>query len=150
MTRVNWMRNEKGTVLVVSLLILLVLTIIALSLINTSTFEVSISGNERARMEAFYAAEGGIQRALSQIPSTDPVPRTKLGRDSYYWSGTVREKGNPTRLESLGLAFHYGTEFSEIGFKRIRIRMTGESSGAVRELEVQVKCSQSIPPSTEY
>jgi hypothetical protein len=142
--------NGKGLALIVALLILLVLTLIGLSLIDTAIFETVIAGNERARMEAFYAAEGGIQRALSQVPNPDPVPRTKVGNDSYYWSGTVHDKGNPARLESLGLAFHYGTELSEIGFKRIRIRMTGESMGAIQELEVQVKCNQSIPPSTEY
>ena len=91
------MRSEKGTALIVSLLILLVLTIVALSLINTSTFEIGISGNERTRVEAFYAAEAGIQRALSQLPRLEPIPETRIGSDSQYWSGSGRDRRNPTR-----------------------------------------------------
>lgn len=142
--------THEGTALIAALLILLVLTVVGLNLINTTTFETVIAGNDRSRVEAFYAAEAGIQRALSQLPGTDAVPRTRLGRNSYYWSGSVQNKGNPAKLESLGMAFQYGTELSEIGFRRIRIRMTGETSGAVRELEVQVKCGQPVRPSTEY
>ncbi len=142
--------SERGTALVVSLLLLLVLTLIALSLINTSTFEISVSGNERATTEAFYAAEAGLQRALSQLPAMEPIPQTKIGSDSTYWSGTVRDRTNPTRPLSLGLAFQYGNELFQFGFRRVEIHITGESGGAVRELEAQVKVSRPISPSTEY
>jgi len=144
------MRSEKGTALIVSLLILLVLTIVALSLINTSTFEIGISGNERTRVEAFYAAEAGIQRALSQLPSMEPIPETRIGNDSHYWSGGLSYRRNPTPSESLGLAFQYGNDLSQFAFRRIGIHVTGESQGAVRELEVQVKGNRPISPSTEY
>ena len=143
-------RSEKGTALIVSLLLLLVLTILALSLINTSTFEIGISGNEKTSLEAFYAAEAGIQMALSQLPSMEAIPRTTIGSDSQYWSGSVTERNNPRRLESLGLAFQYGSDVSQFGFRRIGIHATGESEGAVRELEVQVKGNRPISPTTEY
>jgi Tfp pilus assembly protein PilX len=47
---------------------LLVLTLIGISSINTTTFETSISGNERMGTDAFYAAEAGIQVAINQVP----------------------------------------------------------------------------------
>ena len=144
------MRSEKGAALIISLLLLLVLTVLALSLINTSTFEIGISGNEKTRLEAFYAAEAGIQMALSQLPSMETIPRTTIGSDSRYWSGSVRDRGNPTPSESLGLAFQYGSDLSQFGFRRIQIHVTGESQGAVRELEVQVKGNRPISPTTEY
>ena len=142
--------DEKGVALIIALLVLLVLTLLGVSLINTATFETSISGNERSRIDAFYTAEAGIQRALAQLPAMASIPRTQLGRDSYYWSGTVKDRNKPLEIESLGLAFQHGSELSEVGFKRLRIRMTGESLGAVQELEVQVKCSQPIRPTTDY
>jgi hypothetical protein len=142
--------GQSGTALIIALLMLLIMTLLGLSLINTTTFETIVAGNERARVEAFYAAEAGLHRALFQLPDTYPIPRTQIGDGVSYWSGAVTDKLNPSNLQSLGLAFHYGTDISEIGFKRIRIRMTGESSRAVRELEVQVKCSSPIRPSTEY
>jgi hypothetical protein len=150
MAEKNHMRSEKGTALIVSLLLLLVLTILALSLINTSTFEIGISGNEKTRLEAFYAAEAGIQMALSQLPNMESIPQTRIGGDSQYWSGSVRDRSNPTPPESLGLAFQYGSDLSQFGFRRIRIHVTGESQGAVRELEVQVKGNRPISPTTEY
>ena len=142
--------DQKGVALIIALLILLVLTLLGVSLINTATFENTISGNERVRIDAFYTAEAGIQRALAQLPATTSIPRTQLGRDSYYWSGTVKDRNKPPDIDSLGLAFQHGSELSEVGFKRLRIRMTSESFGAVQELEVQVKCSQPIRPTTEY
>ena len=142
--------DEKGVALIIALLVLLVLTLLGVSLINTTIFETSISGNERTRVDAFYTAEAGIQRALAQLPAMTSIPRTQLGKDSYYWSGTVKDRNKPLEIESLGLAFQHGSELSEVGFKRVRIRMTGESLGAVQELEVQVKCSQPIRPTTEH
>jgi len=150
MAKKNNKRLERGAALIVSLLLLLVLTVLALSLINTSTFEIGISGNEKTRLEAFYAAEAGIQMALSQLPSMEPIPEARIGSDSHYWSGNVSERGNPRPKESLGLAFQSGSDVSQFGFRRIRIHVTGESQGAVRELEVQVKGNRPISPTTEY
>ena len=142
--------DDRGVALIIALLVLLVLTLLGVSLINTTIFETSISGNERTRVDAFYTAEAGIQQALAQLPAMASIPRTQLGRDSYYWSGTVKDRNKPQEIVSLGLAFQYGSELSEVGFKRLRIRMTGESLGAVQELEVQVKSSQPISPTTEF
>jgi Tfp pilus assembly protein PilX len=150
MAEENHVISEKGAALIISLLLLLVLTVLALSLINTSTFEIGISGNEKTRLEAFYAAEAGIQMALSQLPNMEAIPRTTIGSDSQYWSGSGRDRSNPTRLESLGLAFQYGSDLSQFAYRRIGIHVTGESEGAVRELEVQVKGNRPISPTTEY
>jgi len=59
--------NERGTALVVALILLWVLTIIGLAATNTSTLEVLISGSEKEGQEAFYAADGGIEYGLHQI-----------------------------------------------------------------------------------
>ena len=144
--------GHQGVALIAALLILLVLTLIGISAIGTSTFETIVSGNERARVEAFYAAEAGLQRALGQLPATAPFSETKLGKDSSYWSGTAGDRKNPKGAECLGLAFHHGSDLSGVGFRRFRIRVTGRSisSGAIQELEAQVKSSRLIPPGTGY
>ncbi len=142
--------NVRGAALIIALLILLVLTLMGLSLINTATFETFITGNERMRTEAFYAAEAGLQEAISKLPSTDPIPYTQLKGGSSYWTGTAQDKNSPTELGSMGLAYHYGGELGDFGYKRYRIRVTGEQSGSMQELEVQVKWGQTVRPSTEY
>ena len=50
-------KKEEGSVLVVALLILVLLTIIGLAATNTSKIELNISGNEKLHKMAFYAAE---------------------------------------------------------------------------------------------
>ena len=134
----NILKEERGVALIIALLMLLVLTLIGISSISTTTFETSISGNERVRTDAFYAAEAGIQVAISRIPdNTNPIPKTKIKEDSYYWSGTANDKGNPKSLKSFGLHQMAGFD-SSWAFKRFQVNTTGESFGATKEIEVQV------------
>jgi Na+-transporting methylmalonyl-CoA/oxaloacetate decarboxylase gamma subunit len=129
--------NKKGVALIIALLMLLVLTLIGISSISTTTFETSISGNERVKTDAFYAAEAGIQVGINQLPVTTPVQKTKLKEDSYFWSGTANDRGNPQVFKFFGLHQTAGFD-SSWGFKRYQVNTTGESFRSVREIEVQV------------
>lgn len=53
--------------MVLALLLLLVITLIGISALNTSTYDLIISGNHRASEEAFYAAEAGIQDGIRRL-----------------------------------------------------------------------------------
>jgi Tfp pilus assembly protein PilX len=133
----NILKEERGVALIIALLMLLVLTLIGISSISTTTFETSISGNERVRTDAFYAAEAGIQVGINQIPDTNPIQKTGLKEHSYYWGGTANDKGNPKSLKSFGLHQVAGFD-SSWAFKRFQVNTTGESFGATKEIEVQV------------
>ncbi len=85
----SMLRNEKGIVLVVALLLLLALTLIGIASISTTNFEGLISGNERVANAAFFASEAGIQVALSRLPESAPISKSLIGSDTYY-SGSVR------------------------------------------------------------
>ena len=130
--------NEKGLVLIIALLILLVLTLIGISAISTTTFENSISGNERVGTDAFYASEAGIQIGLNQIPDTKPIPVTAIGTDSSCWSGSPLDKSSPQPLKSFGLSPKPGFDVSW-SFKRFQVNTTGTSFKAMKELEVQAR-----------
>jgi hypothetical protein len=132
----NIVRNEKGLVLIIALLILLVLTLIGISAISTTTFETNISGNERVGTDAFYASEGGIQIGLNQLPDTKPIPVTAIGTDSSCWSGSPQNKNDPQSLKSFGLYPKPGFDVSW-SFKRFQVNTTGSSFKAMKELEVQ-------------
>ena len=134
----NILRNEKGLVLIIALLILLVLTLIGISAISTTTFENSISGNERVGTDAFYASEAGIQISLNQLPDTKPIPVTAIGADSSCWSGSPQDKSSPQSLKSLGLYPKPGFD-SSWSFKRFQVDTTGSSFKAMKELEVQAR-----------
>ena len=55
----NILKNEKGFVLVASLLILVILVIIGIAATTTTTIELQIAGNEKVHKQTFYSAEAG-------------------------------------------------------------------------------------------
>ncbi|MBW1931981.1 MAG: hypothetical protein JRI67_03015 [Deltaproteobacteria bacterium] len=59
--------NEKGSALVLSVLILLLLTIIGIAATNTSTIEILISGNDKVHKMAFHQAEGGTEVGIELL-----------------------------------------------------------------------------------
>ena len=52
--------NENGFVLVVALLMLAVVTVIGIAATQTSDIEMRVAANEKARVDDFYDAEGGL------------------------------------------------------------------------------------------
>ena len=75
--------NERGASLVVALMILLILTLIGISALQTTTQETSIAGNERIYNRAFYTADAGIDYFFSTSGSYLLTPNT---------GGTVNSK----------------------------------------------------------
>ena len=59
--RGNLLNNERGSVLIIAVLMLVLLTIIGISATNTTTTDLQIAGNEKTHRIAFYAAESGIE-----------------------------------------------------------------------------------------
>ncbi len=132
------LENRNGFILIAALLMLLILTLIGVSSISTTTFETKLSGNERVGTDAFYASEAGVQVAIDQLPSSiNPISKTQLKEDSYYWSGGPKDAGSPQPLQNFGLYQKPGYDIN-FGFNRFQANATGESFGAMKEIEVQV------------
>jgi len=134
----NFLGEERGFVLIIALLILLAITLAGISAISTTSFENSISGNERVGTDAFYASEAGIQIGLNQLPDTKPIPVTAIGKDSSCWSGSPLDRSSPQSLKSLGLYPKVGFD-SSWSFKRFQVDVTGSSLKGTKELEVQAR-----------
>jgi Tfp pilus assembly protein PilX len=56
--------NEEGSVIVLSMVLLVLLTMLGISATQTSTIEVQIASNERTALQNFYQAEAGEHVAL--------------------------------------------------------------------------------------
>ena len=56
--------RQKGAALVVGLMLLLVLTLLAISGMNTATLELQMAGNNQFSQSAFQAAESGIEATM--------------------------------------------------------------------------------------
>lgn len=59
-------KNQSGAALVVGLILLVVVSVLAISSINTATTELAMARNDMNYENAFQAAETGLETALSQ------------------------------------------------------------------------------------
>jgi type IV pilus assembly protein PilX len=59
-------KHQQGAALVIGLLLLVVITILAVSGMNTATTELAMARNDQTYENAFQAAETGIENALAQ------------------------------------------------------------------------------------
>jgi len=150
------LRNKNGVALVIALIMLLILTFIGISAISTTTFETNITGNERVGTAAFYASEAIFQVGLRQLDDPDftsktkPIPLTEIGKDkdSFGWGGSPKDKDSPKGFTPFGSYNKAGYD-SSWAFNRYQINATGESFGAMKEVEVQASYGP-FSASTQY
>jgi hypothetical protein len=119
---VNYLRKERGMVLVLGMLLLLIVTLIGISSLGTSTYDILISGNERASVQAFYVAEAGINEfmgrfragATNHISDSDPSnPAWKLllAKDSGKGATQIGYiSGDPNSIPSLQNQLDFAVE----------------------------------------
>lgn len=67
-------KQQRGAALVVGLIMLVVLTILAITGMNVASTELVMAGTEQDRVRAFSAAETGLERAVRVLDETDAVP----------------------------------------------------------------------------
>ena len=65
------MKHQKGSVLIVSMIILVVLTLLGVTAMNTSALQLQISANDQMSKHDFHNAESGLSTA-SNAYATDP------------------------------------------------------------------------------
>jgi hypothetical protein len=109
-------------VLVLGMLLLLVVTLIGISSLSTSTYDILISGNERASVQAFYVAEAGINEfmgrfrvgATSQISDnapSNPTWKLLLAKDPGKGATHIGYvSGDPNSIPSLQNQLDFGVE----------------------------------------
>jgi type IV pilus assembly protein PilX len=88
--RTSHERRQRGTVLVISLIVLLVMTLIGITSMQTTVLEERMAGNLRDRNLSFQAAEAGLQLALTYIEDQQsPLPPTEAGEGvtALLWAG---------------------------------------------------------------
>jgi hypothetical protein len=88
------LNNERGSTLIMALVLMVVLTIIGIAVTKTSKTEVQIAGNEKYYKEAFYNADSGISFIVATAPSISgltPGPNTEIpsGARDLDGDGTV-------------------------------------------------------------
>ncbi|MEJ2721249.1 MAG: pilus assembly PilX N-terminal domain-containing protein [bacterium] len=82
--RVPDIRNESGSVLVVTLLIIFAVGIMGATLAMLAAMDLKISGNERVTTQALDVAEAGLSEAIHRMSLANPTNATIGG-----WTGNV-------------------------------------------------------------
>lgn len=68
-THLHPLHNERGSTMLFTLLIMVLLTVMGLAAVNTTSIETMISGAEAKKRSALYAAESGVEHASSILRS---------------------------------------------------------------------------------
>ena len=63
----RWTGKQRGAALVVGLVLLMVLTVLAISVMRTATLDLTMTGNAQFRENAFQLAESGAQSVMRSI-----------------------------------------------------------------------------------
>ena len=92
---------QQGAALVVGMVLLVILTLLAISGMNTATTELFMAGNEKFQENAFQAAETGIERTIATgtfnpavLPPATP-PTIDLGDGNTYTAITLPRGSSP-------------------------------------------------------
>ncbi len=136
--------RQRGAALVVGLILLMVLTLLAISGMNTATLELQMAGNAQYSENAFQAAETGVEAALrtAQVNGTntanvDPeVTATVAGTttDKYKILTRHNPDNGVTKVPAGGFSMGVGKGFSAYHFD---VTSTGTSSRSATQTHVQ-------------
>jgi hypothetical protein len=81
----NLKARQTGATLIVGLVLLLVLTVVGVSGMNTATLQVAMAGSAQYQQDAFQMAEDGLDIAISRRGFTTAAPQNVnwLGDPNY-------------------------------------------------------------------
>ncbi len=120
--------KQNGAALVIGLILLVVITVLAVSGMNTATTELAMARNDQNAENAFQAAETGIETALGQ-PSFDPDNTVTITQSLNSNHETVTSTINFVRqtIPTDESAFSLGGD-GDFGANHFLIRADAESN----------------------
>jgi len=124
-------RKQSGAALVIGLILLLVMTLLGVSGMNTATLELTMTSNDQYGENAFQAAETGIDATLAAggFTTSGPpmvVPVTVMAGGDTYTTTTTFEGETPIPPRTFG-SFSRGVPSGGFSAYHFRIDSTGTS-----------------------
>ncbi len=100
------LNNEDGSVMVVALIMMVLLTLLGISATMTSNIEIQISGNEMIYKQNLYMAEAGAMEAAQNLENSDlenNPPAWLIGNvdedndipDEDFWNANSQQSSDP-------------------------------------------------------
>jgi type IV pilus assembly protein PilX len=127
--------RQGGAALVIGLILLLVLTILAISGVVTSTLELRMVGNQQQQENAFQAADSAIEIAIATEPYSTSVTQPGTGTlpngDSYEYELRFADESS---LPTVPTGFSLGSGLQAYHFE---VESTGSSTGGASSTHTQ-------------
>jgi hypothetical protein len=150
--RCSLARREAGSVLIIGLLLMVLLSLLGITLLTVAATEHSVAYNGLWSEGALHAAEAGVNRGLNQLTanaqtSIQAIANTGIGLVYNYQSGR-RTDNAPQPLQFVGsrieegYSIAVGTGYNPSGyaFHTYQINATGTGPrNARREVEVRAE-----------
>ena len=129
-------RLENGVTLIVALILLVALSLLAISTMDTATLDLIMTGNEQYRANAFAAAEAGIQKALNcedfNTNSTTSKAGCQSNLDPYVYTLSNINSG---AVQASPTGYSQGS--GQFGAVYFRITSTARASASNRNATAQ-------------
>lgn len=119
-TQIRIRSKQRGAALVIGLLMLVILTLLAISGMNAASTELIMAGNEQYRQKAFNASSAGIEQALVDLdkakqdlltPTTTPKTAITGGDASDSYTTSTQYEGEDDNVAGFTAgrfaALHY-------------------------------------------
>lgn len=152
---VRSVQRQKGAVLAISMIFLIIVTLIGVYAANTATMDVRMARNMQAQMESAQAAEAGLNAALETLaPATGDLLFTSVAAPTALGTGTLLDQLN-TGASSVSVSIAYmgravvpdtqaptgqaGGNSATIGFYFHRVVSAHETADANTTVGVRVK-----------
>ena len=95
MKQVHKLKDQDGSVLVVAMVILVLLTLLGISATRTSDIEIQISKNEKIYKENFYRAEAGSMETVQRLENENGDNIMDPSSSTLGWLNLQATLGNP-------------------------------------------------------
>lgn len=148
------MRDERGFVLVIALIVLLVATVVGIFAIQNTSIDTKISGNERIATLLFNAADAGGDAGISWFKSNTSEGGAKLSLSTTptapvgaYWGSDLNLGTNMTynfKIDPMAKSSHPPSGWDPALYRRYYylISAKGTASGAKGTKEIRMEVSR--------
>ncbi|MFK7886842.1 MAG: PilX N-terminal domain-containing pilus assembly protein [Gammaproteobacteria bacterium] len=123
-------KRQRGAALIIGLLLLLVLTVFAISGMSRATLELALSGNTQFSENAFQAAESAIEAELVWGAATPATPRPGVFSFADNVTATSLVTFDATRLAPPGFSL---TEYQSDHYQILATGASGKNATTTNE-----------------
>ena len=135
-------RYQSGTALVMALVILMILTILGISSMNTSIMEEKMSGNIQDLNRAFEAAESGLSKAITTPGAFDLF--TAKTNDFDFGTGVSATKASVTTTFISTSKPKPGSGYSAVNFDSANFDQFSTGRTGITETGAKVELHQGV------